>query len=85
MTDFSRAAPSAACPHDKNTGSFDVSASAKLLKEAEVINNLGISRSKFYLLRKSDFPQPIRLGRSVRWTLLSVLQWIGSKEGERNE
>ncbi|MCP4823966.1 MAG: AlpA family phage regulatory protein [Shimia sp.] len=43
--------------------------SEKLYTERALLDHLGLSRSTLWRLIKNDlFPEPIRIGGSVRWT-----------------
>lgn len=55
----------------------------KLLRRTEVENITAQSRSTIYKkMEAGDFPQPIRIGgRSVRWRLADVQNWISRHAG----
>lgn len=51
--------------------------SQRLIRLAEVVTMLGISRSSIYnYVAEGSFPAPVKVGeRSVRWKLADVLAW----------
>ena len=53
-----------------------------LLSAAEVAGLLGISRSAFYSLLSSGRigPLPVRLGRSVRWSIDELKAWLSARD-----
>jgi prophage regulatory protein len=53
------------------------------LKPRDVAALLGIGqRSLSRYVQAGTFPQPIRLGRSLRWSEQAVLAWIDSRSQE---
>ena len=54
----------------------------RIIRLPEVIYLTGRSRSAIYRLvaESSDFPQPVRLGRSVGWRMSEIQEWIASRE-----
>lgn len=60
-----------------------VSAPAEVLRMRQVCQQLGVSRSQAYNLRKEDptFPRAIRLGKSAVGYLSSeIAAWLQSRE-----
>jgi excisionase family DNA binding protein len=54
------------------------------LRLAEVAQMLGIGRrSLARYIRSGEFPKPIRLGRSRRYSKQAILQWIDREGGAR--
>jgi excisionase family DNA binding protein len=54
------------------------------LRLKEVAKMLGIGRrSLARYIQAGAFPQPIRLGRSLRYSKQAVLEWIERKGGAR--
>jgi excisionase family DNA binding protein len=53
-----------------------------LLSAAEAASTLGISRSAFYSLLSSGRigPVGIRLGRSVRWSIEEIKDWLLARD-----
>lgn len=50
-----------------------------LLSAKELARLLGIHRSSVFALRNSGrLPKPVRLGRSVRWILAEIQEWISA-------
>lgn len=68
-----------------------VSAPIVILRLRQVLQKIGIGRSKLYLFLNPrskyydpDFPRPITLGlRSVGWNLAEVERWLQKKLDER--
>ena len=53
------------------------------LRPKELAALLGIGeRSLFRYLKSGDLPQPIRLGRSMRWSRQAILEWIAHRSNE---
>lgn len=53
----------------------------KLLKLHEVEEMINFKKSFIYeQCRKGNFPQPIRIGKSARWLLSGVLEWIEQQQ-----
>ena len=55
--------------------------SERLLRRAEVEAQLGLSRSRIYvLMRAGELPEPIRVGqRAVRWRASEIDAWIADR------
>lgn len=55
----------------------------RLIRRSEVETLTALSRSTIYKkMEMGDFPQPIRIGgRSVRWRLADVQNWISRHAG----
>ena len=53
----------------------------RIMRQAEVLETLGVSRTTLAVLRKSgDFPEAIRLhGRMIGWLRGDVRAWIDSR------
>ncbi len=50
----------------------------RLLKIAEVIDEIGLSRAQVYRLMRSTqnpFPSPIKIGSASRWAFSEVIEW----------
>ena len=54
----------------------------RLLTSKQLIAETGISRSTIYrLLRKGEFPKPIRIGpRGVRWLESDIKAWLAERK-----
>jgi predicted DNA-binding transcriptional regulator AlpA len=53
------------------------------LRSKEVAQLLGIGeRSLFRHVKSGAFPRPMRLGRSLRWSRIAVLDWIDCRSRE---
>lgn len=51
------------------------------LTAKDIAAHLGISRSGVYsLMRSSQFPAPIKIGRLSRWKRQEVIQWLEEQE-----
>lgn len=49
----------------------------RFLRLAEVQAMVGLSRSQVYALAQAgDFPRPVKLGSSSRWSLKAVQAWM---------
>lgn len=49
----------------------------RLISEREIREDLHISRSLMYKLRKDPtFPQPYKIGRALRWNPRDVAEWL---------
>ncbi|MCY3584285.1 MAG: AlpA family phage regulatory protein [Acidimicrobiaceae bacterium] len=49
----------------------------RLLGRPEVEHRCGIGRSEIYRrLDSGDFPEPVRIGRAVRWRSDDIAAWI---------
>lgn len=47
----------------------------------EIADKLGVSRSGIYsLMKSSQFPAPIKIGRLSRWKVTEVMQWLKARE-----
>lgn len=66
--------------HAKSHSDRQVQAGAegdRLLRDGEVAARLGISRRQVHKLRSSGrMPQPVRLGRSIRWRASDVALFV---------
>ncbi|OOF42797.1 hypothetical protein BKK51_12455 [Rodentibacter trehalosifermentans] len=52
----------------------------------EIAEKLGVSRSGIYsLMKSSQFPAPIKIGRLSRWKVSEVAQWLNNQESAQNE
>ena len=48
-----------------------------LLNMHQVLELTGIRRTKIHYLRQSgDFPQPVKIGKAVRWKSSEIQAWI---------
>jgi prophage regulatory protein len=58
----------------------------KVLRIAQVTNDLGLSRSSVYsLMKEGAFPKPISLGaRSVGWLDFEIFNWLESRRIDRD-
>lgn len=55
------------------------------LNAQEIAQQLGISRSGIYsLMRSSQFPSPIKLGRLSRWKAVEIAEWLRTRETTEN-
>lgn len=47
---------------------------------------LGVSKSAIHKYRKEgNFPQPIKIGNSLRWNMAHVQEWIDQQEQSHNQ
>ena len=55
-----------------------------LIKQHEVCRAIGCQKTRFYeMIKKGEFPKPIRLGsRSVAWLLSDVQKYIDDRVAE---
>lgn len=59
--------------------STDLPANPQAITAKEFANLLGISQRHLWtLLAKKRVPQPIRLGRAVRWNRNHVMSWLSA-------
>lgn len=58
-----------------------------ILREPDVEKATGLSKGSLYrLIRKSEFPKPIKLsGRAVGWLETDVAAWQQARIAERDE
>lgn len=57
-----------------------------LLSIKQLIQKLGMSRSTIYaLIKRNDFPQPIKIGRLARWIESEIDDYIITKKTLRNQ
>jgi len=45
----------------------------------EVAEKLHVSRASIYLWLKKGFPQPLKFGRSSRWSALELEEWLRTR------
>ncbi|HAI40564.1 MAG TPA: AlpA family transcriptional regulator [Maribacter sp.] len=59
----------------------------KLLKAQEVAEWLGVSPSTVYRwVEKGNLPKPYVIGETAtRWRTKDLIEWLGTKEREKNE
>ena len=58
---------------------YKVSMPERLLTATEVHTRLACSRTQLhYLTRDGKFPQPVKIGRSIRWRESDVDAWIAA-------
>jgi prophage regulatory protein len=58
----------------------------RLIKLSDVSAQVGLATSRIYELRAAgQFPEPIRIGRSVRWSEAEVQAWIQSRLQAREQ
>ena len=59
-------------------------AETRLLRIREVLDRIGLGRSKLYQLVKADpdFPRPVHVGKAVRWRDRDIEEWIGRQGQE---
>ena len=51
----------------------------RLLTNREVCERLAVSRTQLhYMTRRGEFPEPIRIGRSLRYREIDVDAWIAA-------
>ena len=51
----------------------------QLLSVRQVCQRLNVSRTALhYMIRRGEFPEALRLGRSLRWRESDVDQWIAA-------
>ena len=56
---------------------------AWLLRRYEVLQRLGVSDSTFRReIRAGNFPKPLEVGKSKRWRLIWVIEYLDRKEME---
>ena len=49
----------------------------RLLTNREVCQRLAVSRTQLHhMTRRGEFPEPVRLGRAIRWRESCVDEWI---------
>ena len=54
---------------------------SNFVKVQELSKALGLSRAGIYnLIRRSNFPQGLKLGRSRRWAVSEVNEWLLAKQ-----
>lgn len=55
--------------------------SDRLLKIKDVENKVAFGRSKIYeMIKKGEFPKPIRIDNNVRWKESVIDEWIKNLE-----
>lgn len=58
---------------------------SKYATAREIGQLLNISRAGVHKLSKSgDFPQPVKIGRSLRWSVETVKNWLEQQQGGTN-
>ena len=51
----------------------------KFLTISEVVNIVGFKKSTIYkFINEKKFPKPIKIGKSSRWKLSDIQQWMNS-------
>lgn len=56
----------------------------KLLDKREVAALIGVApRTINELVRRGDFPRPLRVGKIVRWTDKQIADWVSAKIAKR--
>jgi excisionase family DNA binding protein len=56
---------------------MSVDTAPQLIRAEDVARMMGVSeRTLWRLLSAGKLPQPVRIGRSTRWRLAEVRQWI---------
>jgi excisionase family DNA binding protein len=51
----------------------------KYLTIQEVAARLNVCRASIYLWLKKGFPQPLKLGRTSRWSALELEEWVRTR------
>ena len=60
--------------------------SERLIALAEVEKIVGVKRSKIYsLMGEGQFPRTIKIGKSARWHLPAVEEWVRERAAAQGE
>ena len=51
----------------------------RFLTVKEVAERLHVCRASIYLWLKQGFPQPLKLGRSSRWSAAELEEWLSTR------
>ena len=56
----------------------------RFIRREEVANLVGLKTSRLYeLIKEGSFPQQVRIGGAVRWSLNEIGQWQTDRLAER--
>lgn len=57
---------------------------AKLISRGEVLHVLNIKSTLLYeMVRRGEFPAPLKIGRRSAWLEREVLDWVNTRAAER--
>ncbi|MDO6387916.1 AlpA family transcriptional regulator [Uliginosibacterium sp. 31-12] len=58
---------------------------SEALRRPQVLQLTNLRNTKFYeLIKKGEFPKPVKIGRTSLWLRKTVLEWIALKFEQRN-